>query len=290
MADREIIDYSIWTCCFARGELPLDFVAGSPICSNQGRIEIPFNYSIIKSAPGATPSHLVAVDTGFATGESMTGRKFSNFERPDAVLLKLGLSPAEVDTVVLSHLHFDHAGNIDAFPKARIYVQRSEYQSWKAVIGEIPPALRTKACWQLSSLDIVNLETLERAEADGRVEFIEGDSQILPGITCHLAAQAHTFGSQWVEVSTPDGPYAVASDCVYSYAAMERMWPPAYLQGNPWNMLRAFEELYALVGGDLARIVPGHDMGVFARNSSWIDSLNPIAQIHLARGEKSRRT
>jgi hypothetical protein len=105
---------------------------------------------------------------------------------------------------------------------------------------------------------------------------------VCPGIKLHLAADTHTFGSQWIEVSTPAGPHVVAGDAVASYANLERMWPPGYHQGNCWNLLDTYRHLRSMVGeGHLDRIVPGHDMEVFRRTPSW------TAEVHLAAGQRS---
>ena len=81
----------------------------------------------------------------------------------------------------------------------------------------------------------------------------------------------------------------IAGDCVYWYANIERNWPPGYLQGNPWNLMQAYERLRTLVGpNELQRIVPGHDMQVFTRHRTWLSGLNPVAEVHLAQGEPSR--
>ncbi|HEX7006515.1 MAG TPA: hypothetical protein VF274_05220, partial [Alphaproteobacteria bacterium] len=72
-------------------------------------------------------------------------------------------------------------------------------------------------------------------------------------------------------------------------ANIERMWPPGYMQGNAWNMMATFERLRTLVGPDrLERIVPGHDMTTFSRHPSRVIGLNPVAEVHLAAGERSR--
>jgi hypothetical protein len=76
---------------------------------------------------------------------------------------------------------------------------------------------------------------------------------------------------------------------VYWYANLEKMWPPGYIQGNPWNVMQVFEKMSGIVGDKLPRVVPGHDMEVFKRNVSWTAGLNPVAELHLAAGEKSRR-
>jgi N-acyl homoserine lactone hydrolase len=283
-------DHSIWSFCYAKGRIPADFMGGCPICSNQGLVENPMVYSLVATAPAKSKQRLIIVDTGFKTGRSMTGATFENFEQPDAILAKVGHRPEEVDSVVLTHLHFDHAGNFDAFPNARIFVQRLEYDRWKEVIAQIADPSIGKQSWMLSSLDLEVFERFDRAVAAGRVVFLDGDAEIAPGVWCRLAADTHTFGSQWVEVPTEVGPHVVAGDCVYWYANIERMWPPGYLQGNPWNLLRTYEQLRRLVGDDrLDRIVPGHDMEIFRRHPSWVAGGNPVAEVRIAAGEASRR-
>jgi glyoxylase-like metal-dependent hydrolase (beta-lactamase superfamily II) len=285
----DVNDYSIWTFCYARGRLPKDFMGGCPACSNQGMADIPMLYSLVQGGPAMTERKRILVDCGFSGGASMTGRRFEGFEKPPAVLAKVGVSPADIDILVLTHLHFDHAGSFEAFPNARVLVQRREYERWKDVIEALPDRSAGKEHWALSSMDVALFERFDAAVRAGRIELIEGDALIAPGVHCRLAADTHTFGSQWVQVDTPAGPYVVAGDCVYWYMNVERMWPPGYLQGNPWNLMRTLERLRDLVGpGRLERIVPGHDMEVFARHASWTAGENPVAEVHLASGEPSR--
>ncbi len=281
-------DHSIWTFCYARGRLPADFMGGVLVRSNQGLVDVPMLYSLVASGSRAGARRLTLVDVGFKSGVSMTGRKFDDFETPDVVLRKVGVLPEEIGAVVLTHMHFDHAGNFDAFPNARIFVQRREYEMWQGVIASIPDLSVGKQSWMLSSLDVDVFRRFEGAIRDGRVTFLDGDGEVAPGLCCRLAEDTHTFGSQWVEVATESGPYVLAGDCVYWYSNIERMWPPGYLQGNAWNMMRAFERLRRVVDDRLERIVPGHDMGVFSRHKSWVAGLNPVAEIHLAAGEPSR--
>ena len=282
-------DHSVWTFCYARGRLPKDFMGGCPACSNQGLVENPMVYSLVASAPSMPQRRVILVDCGFKGGNSMTGSRFENIEMPEAVLAKAGFRPGDVDTVVLSHLHFDHAGNFDAFPNARIVVQRREYDCWKETIAEFPDRSAGKDCWALSSMDVEAFDRFERAVHAGKVTFVDGDTQIAAGIHCRLAADTHSFGSQWVQIDTPQGPYVVAGDCVYWYMNIERMWPPGYIQGNTWNYMRTLKTLRELVGPDrLERIVPGHDMEIFVRHPCWTAGLNPVAEIHLAAGEPSR--
>ena len=228
------------------------------------------------------------VDTGFAGGKSMTGRSFADFETPVQTLAKLGLAPDDVDAILMTHLHFDHAGNIDAFPQATIYLQRSEYEGWKRVLGQLKDFESGKQSWIMSSMNPDDLPRLERAVAAGRVTFVEGSHAINPQLSLHLAAESHTFGSQWVKIDKPEGPFVLAGDCVVTYANLERMWPPGYHQGNAWNLIEGYRRLTDLVGRDrLERIVVGHDMEVFRRHKSWVAGSNPIAEICLAAGRES---
>jgi N-acyl homoserine lactone hydrolase len=282
-------DYSIWNCCFARGTLPGDFMGGVMINSNQGTAETPMAFTIVATPPGVSPKRVIAVDTGFEGGRSMTGNAFANVETIPSVLAKLGYTPDDIDIVVLTHLHFDHAGNFDVFPNAEIIVQRLEFESWKTVIGAMEDTSVGKRSWKLSSIDVSLIERFDAAVAAGRITLLDGDREIAPGVSCRLAKDSHTFGSQWVEIETPDGPYVVAGDCVYWYMNVERMWPPGYVQGNAWNLMTVFERLRDLVGADnLDRIVPGHDMQIYVRHPSRVIGKNPVAEIHLAAGEGSR--
>ena len=85
-------DWSIWSFRYATGRLPIDFLSGSPIRSNQGTQPVPMIVSLLQSKGGER----VLVDTGFANGESMTGRKFDDFVRSDDLLRRVGHDPADI--------------------------------------------------------------------------------------------------------------------------------------------------------------------------------------------------
>ncbi|MGE4240520.1 N-acyl homoserine lactonase family protein [Ramlibacter sp.] len=279
-----MIDWSIWSFSYATGKLPKDFLSGSPVSSNQGTQPVPMIVTLLKSSDG----ELILVDTGFAAGESMTGRKFDDFCRSDELLRKFGVDPAQIGKLVLTHMHFDHAGNLDAFPNARIYLQRYEYESWKTAIEEFGGGTaQGKDHWAFSSLNVPDFDALERAMAQGRVELLDGDREVAPGVTCRLAKDSHTFGSQWLEVQTRVGPYALAGDVCYTFQNVERMWPPGYTQGNTFNMIREFKKMKAVAGDDLKRLVPGHDIELFTRYPSGRRDGTAFIEVALAEGHAS---
>ena len=189
MADQEqAADFSIWSFCYAKGEIPRDFIEGSPVASNQGLLQIPMVYSVVAPAASSARPHVFLIDTGFASGRSMTGRQFADFEAPAEVLGKVELDPKDVKTILLTHLHFDHVGNIGAFKNATILLQRSEYEGWKRALKMLPDQPTDKRSWMLSSMNLDDMTQLDRAMADGRVMLVEGMHEVCPGIRLHLAA------------------------------------------------------------------------------------------------------
>ena len=80
----------------------------------------------------------------------------------------------------------------------------------------------------------------------------------------------------------------VAGDCVYWYVNIEKMWPPGYVQGNSWNLIKVYQEIRDAVGGETDRIVPGHDPELFGRHPIFEVGNHPVAEIRLAPGQESR--
>lgn len=282
-------DYSIWAFEFTHSSMPHDFFGGTVKNSDKGPARVPMIYSaLLGGAEGEVPKPVV-IDTGMKGDWSPSGNVYENCEPPPTILAKVGLDPRDVETVILTHLHFDHMGDLEAFPKAKFFVQQAEYDGWKRVFQLPDDVLRpTAQGWPLSSIHPPDFDVLDGLIEAGRVNFIDGDEEVAPGIVCHLARDSHTFGSQWVEVRTKSGPYVIAGDCVYWYENLENMWPPAYVQGNCWNLLAAYREISQVLGGDVRHLVPGHDPLVFERHPSWVAGLNKLAEINLAAGAVSK--
>ncbi|NQU72127.1 MAG: N-acyl homoserine lactonase family protein [Rhodospirillales bacterium] len=282
-------DYSIWAFAYARSSMPRDFFGGTLINSNKGRVRNPMVYSAILGGEVGGAARPIIIDTGMKGDFSPSGKGYKNVESTETVLAKIGLVPDEIETVILTHLHFDHAGNLDQFPNAEFLVQRAEYDGWKRAF-ELPGDLGSNTkMWPMSSINKNDFVVLDALIAEGRVRFLHGDAEIAPGVHCHFAPDTHTFGSQWVEVRTADGPYVVAGDCVYWYQNIEAMWPPGYVQGNCWRLIDIYQDITRLLDGRTDRIVPGHDPELFERHDSWVAGFNHVAELHLAAGQVSRR-
>jgi glyoxylase-like metal-dependent hydrolase (beta-lactamase superfamily II) len=199
----------------------------------------------------------VVVDAGF-TPETARERGREIVCDPVDVLARLGVAAADVRDVVLTHLHYDHTGNLSAFPRARFWVQDAELGFWTgrhAGRGELG-AIVTPG-------DVVELVRLNFA---GRVAFVDGDGEVAPGITVHHVG-GHAPGLQVVLADTAAGPVLLASDASHFYANLEQDRPYAIVHSLP-GMYAAFDRVRALAarGPRPALVVPGHDPLVMARH------------------------
>ena len=114
---------------------------------NQGCVNLPYCYALIKGK-----DHVAMVDVGYNNKDygKALGDKFGveNWHSPKEVLAGVGLTPADVDTVFISHAHFDHFGNVDDFPKATFYIQEREIAKWVWAMS-LPDRMR----WMMVAVD-----------------------------------------------------------------------------------------------------------------------------------------
>ncbi len=203
------------------------------------------------------PHGPVLVDTGFtASTARRLGRTYITSPR-DAVRAA-GVDPDSLATVVLSHLHYDHAGCTADFPAASFVLQDREMAFWTG----------RHARQVASGLGLPHLAlpedvlALVAANFTGRVHWVDGDAEIAPGISVHRVG-GHTPGMQVVRVRTALGYVVLASDASHFYENIERDRPFAVLDSVP-GALQAFADVRSLAS-DPGLIIPGHDPSVLDR-------------------------
>src|SRR5699024_3010021 len=121
----------------------------------------------------------------------------------------VGISAEQVTDLVVTHMHWDHMGNLDRFPNARLLVHKQE-MAHATGCGMCHPTLRRP-------YDVEQVCDVIRALYAGRVQFNHGDVDIAPGMSAHLVG-GHTPGLQVVRVRTQRGNVVVASDAAHFYA------------------------------------------------------------------------
>lgn len=187
----------------------------------QNRIRVSMN-SYLLTSDGLR----ILVDTGLGTKLSARQVGFWGLERDGDVrqnLLRLGISPEDINMVVNTHLHADHAGGntyhrdgvpVPSFPSARYCIQREE---WEAATHPND--------WSQYQYDQANF--LPVAEA-GLVRLLDGETLLTPEVRC-IPAGGHTPGHQCVVVES-EGEWAVImGDVAPIVPQVERAhWLPSY--------------------------------------------------------------
>lgn len=161
----------------------------------------------------------------------------------DTALACLEYTPADVDILILSHLHFDHAANARDFDngKTRIIANDKEIAGANAIPGLF------KGAHLVSDYKGLQLEP------------VSGDAEILPGISV-IETPGHTWGTMSLKVDLPnEGTFIFTSDAVY----LGDSWgPPAVGAAIVWDSLAwldSVEKLRRIAQESAATVVFGHD-------------------------------
>ena len=161
-----------------------------------------------------------------------------------------GVKPEEVKTLVLTHLHYDHAGNCAQLPNARIIVQRSELMAAAAPMGPAALPIGGKGLFY----DRADVAELVDPLWD-RVDLVEGDVEFCPGLHCVLYANTHTPGHQCLYAQTEVGTVAIVGDIARKVDLnIEQAIPPGI-----YYDLESMRRALADIARRADQILPTHD-------------------------------
>lgn len=189
----------------------------------------------------------IIVDTGFDHGEGK--RRGRTVERlPAAALASLGINATLVEDVVITHLHYDHAGTLSHFPSAKFHIQEQEM---RFATGK----------WMLDNAERVAYTADHVAELvyrlfEKRVVFHDGDGEVAPGITVHCMP-GHTMGVQAVRVKTKRGWVLLASDSSHYYEHWVKRIPFS-ICWHDGDLLASYDRFEGLADSE-DHVIPGHD-------------------------------
>jgi glyoxylase-like metal-dependent hydrolase (beta-lactamase superfamily II) len=211
---------------------------------------------------------VILVDTGYDAAEARR-RERPILREPGAALQGIGLKPEDITTLIITHLHYDHAGGFAQFPNATIHLQTAE------MAYATGPCMCHDTLRMPFTADHV-CEAIKRVYS-GRAVFHEGDGQIADGVTVHCIG-GHSRGLQAVRVRTDAGWLCLASDAAHYYENVF-LQKPFPIVVDLEDMLSGFSKLKELASAPNL-IIPGHDPLV----SSLFPNAGPDFAFRLDRG------
>ena len=193
----------------------------------------------------------ILVDTGIGNRLSDVERKI--FDHGDGWLpdhiRALGMDPGDITALIVSHLHFDHAGGIvrrrdsgafePAFPHARIFVQRGELE-----IADNPRNERLHAAYRHAAEILAPVRAM--------LEIIDGDTDLIPGVRA-IVTGGHTRDHQAALVTDANECFMHMADIVPTRSHLRGPWNQSY----DLDALRTMEQ-------------KAHYLGLAAKNAWWL--------------------
>ncbi|HJZ77066.1 MAG TPA: N-acyl homoserine lactonase family protein [Vicinamibacterales bacterium] len=215
------------------------------------RMDIAMMIWVLKGADG----RIAIVDSGFHRDQYFRQFTVKDYVKPPDALAPLGITADKVTDIFLSHMHWDHAGGIDLFPSARVWVQKDEYDYYT---GDAWQSARTHG-----GIDADDVLEIVKRNTQGKVSFVRGDDDtLLSGILFGVGGR-HTWASQFVTVQTRAHTVVLASDNMYLYENLDAHVPIAQTLDPPSN-LRTQDRMRSLAS-EPRFLIPGHDPAVFDR-------------------------
>lgn len=250
--------YEVYDIMYSRLEnYPVDAIL---FATDRGKtMTVPFMYTYIKGG-----GREMMFDTGYtdvALGMKW-GAPAGAWSSVADNLRKLGTTPDRIQTVMIGHMHWDHGGGLNEFPKATFIVQKREIEF---AAGEITQKKHTMA-----GFDPRDILALVKLNWEGRVKVVDGDAEIAPGVKVYLTP-GHTAGTMSASVMTRKGPAVMTSDAVYTYRNLAEDIPLGFGY-NLVQMLDSFAKIRGILG-DKGILVPGHDPSVMEKFPKVADNI-----------------
>lgn len=193
-----------------------------------------------------SPGQDIVLDAGF-TSDTNTTRQRDHWENPTQALTRLGVDVASVPFVILSHLHYDHCGDLEPFVAATFVLQKDEMAFWTGRFASRGEFAR--------HVEVRDIDRIVALDHDRRVRMVDGAHEVVEGVWVHKVG-GHTPGMQATFVRTAKGIVVLASDSSHFFENIEQDKPFA-VHTNVVDMYRGFDTMNAAATSGL--VVAGHD-------------------------------
>lgn len=193
-----------------------------------------------------TSDKKILVDTGGGDPLTAIPRAAPYYRKKEQALEnalgQLGIACQDIDTVVVTHLHWDHCGGNDLFPQAEKIIQKEELESAR------------------SPFPITADGYIEKMVHDIDYTVISGDEQITNEVKI-VFTPGHTYGFQGVLVSAGSGKIFIAGDTFTFFENLERT--PPLISGFYVDLKQYYNSIEKIAQLSPDLILPGHDFKVF---------------------------
>jgi glyoxylase-like metal-dependent hydrolase (beta-lactamase superfamily II) len=279
-------------------------------------IDFPANVGIIKGKDGK----ITLYDSGWKQLEYIFDWNTSCcwWDLPDQ-MRNIGLDPAAVTRIVIGHGHWDHAGQLDSFPNAVLYVQKEELNQINFFLdyptefngghiravntvdpiteAQVGPPQQACARTPVCGYPPQTVAEIEGKIMAGKAIIVDGRMEIAPGLVIHPAFRGHTYGSQLLQVHTPRGELVFGSDTYSSWEGI-RDWNVANIQQTDTiQQFLAYEKCYVLTSNSFSfnNCLAAHERLSYSADypitQNWWTITNGncsrAAELILANGEKT---
>jgi glyoxylase-like metal-dependent hydrolase (beta-lactamase superfamily II) len=288
-----------------------DFISPSTPNHNIQFVDFPANVGIIKGSDGA----ITLYDTGWKQLEYIFDWNTSCCWWDLREQMKnVGLDPGAVKRIVIGHGHWDHAGQLDSFPDAVLYIQKEElrqidfFTSYPTEFNgghiravntvnpltgaQVGPPQQACARSPVCGYPPQTLAEIESKVLGKKAKIVDGPFVVAPGLMIHPAFRGHTYGSQLLQVHTSNGELVFGSDTYSSWEGI-RDWNVANIQQTDTvQQMLAYEKCYALTGNN-NNCLAAHERLSYSKDypitSNWWTipdgNCSRVAELTLANGE-----
>ena len=249
---------------------------------NGGFMNLTMSYQLIEGN-----GHKILVDCGVNYEEPASkgiceAYAFQNTKMPKEVLARVGLTPEDIDTVIVTHCHFYHMGGLKLFPNAHFYIQKDELLNSLAALSLPKKFNRAK-----NAFLPCDIKTACEYVCDGRMTLLDGDQQIFDGIRVVALPMGHSYCGQIILVEVEEDGRKVekilSGDVAYVQENVlglnnDGVYVPFTAVGSPVTVVEQIDKAYALAGYDIKNLIFNHEV----RNYKTYESTTYEDGLHVA--------